>query len=154
MTKKRVVDSDILSEWIEEWTLKGTTADKQAWEKFVQRFLPSSSKTTTTTAQSCHVEWRETVEKPAKTEVETLVVWNGNGMRARWTGESEFKQLLQMANPDVLCFLEGKTDINRLLQLKDFETSMRIAGYKDLYCYWSKKDSETNSYGNEGIVLL
>ena len=81
-----------------------------------------------------------TVERPEKEHAETLVVWNGNGIRARWTGKSELKELVRLSNPDVLCFLEGKTDIERLLQLDGFEEWMTEAGYKHLYCYWSKKE--------------
>ena len=137
--RKAVISSEILSEWIMDWARKGNTADKQAWERFITSFVPSSTHTTITTAQNCHVSWKATIEKPEKKEVETMVVWNGNGMRARWTGKSELKELVRASDPDVLCFLEGKTDIDHLLQLEDFEQWIKEVGYKHLYCYWSRK---------------
>ena len=63
-------------------------------------------------------------------------------------------ELVRLSNPDVLCFLEGKTDIERLLQLDGFEEWMTEAGYKHYYCYWSKKAFGARTYGNEGIFLL
>jgi exodeoxyribonuclease III len=154
LIRKTKINSEILIEWLTEWSRKGNTADKQIWEKFIDRFVPSLTYVTSTTAQSCHVAWKETIERPEKKEVNTMVVWNGNGMRARWTGNSEFKELVRASDPDVLCFLEGKTDIEHLLQLEDFEKWITQSGFKHLYCYWSKKDSGASSYGNEGIILF
>ena len=83
-----------------------------------------------------------------------MIIWDGNGIRARWTGKSELKDFVRLSNPEVLCFLEGKNDIERLLQLDGFEEWMEEAGYKHLYCYWSKKEFGASTYGNEGTVLL
>ena len=98
------------------------------------------------------MEWRGTIEKPEKKQVETMVVWNGNRARARWKGESELKELVRMSDPDVLCFLEGKTDIQHLTQLDGFEEWVAQTGYKHLHCYWSNK--EVGAYSNEGIILF
>jgi hypothetical protein len=83
LTRKTKINSEILIEWLTDWSRKGNTADKQIWEKFIGRFIPSSTYVTNTTAQSCHVAWKETIERPEKKEVDTMIVWNGNGMRAR-----------------------------------------------------------------------
>jgi exodeoxyribonuclease III len=154
MLHKEKIASETLKEWILEWSRKGSTTDKQVWERFIARFIPSIEITTSTTAQNCHMTWPQTIEKPEKKEVETIVVWNGNGARARWTGKAELKELVQTSDPDVLCFLEGKTDIEHLRRLERFEEWIERVGYKHLHCYWSKKDSATHSYGNEGIILF
>jgi hypothetical protein len=54
------------------------------------------------------MKWRDTAEKPEKKQVETMIVWNGNGARARWKGESELKELVRMSDPDVLISWQGK----------------------------------------------
>ena len=116
LIEKRKIESEIITQWVTQWSRQGSTQDKQAWEQFIKRFVLEVRITASTTAQTCHMEWRGTIEKPEKKQVETMVVWNGNGARARWKGESELKELVRMSDPDVLCFLEGKTDIQHLTQ--------------------------------------
>ena len=99
LIRKAKVNSQILSEWIIQWSKKGNTANKQDWERFIQRFVPIATYNTETTAQSCHVTWTDSMEKPEKKHVETMIVWNGNGMRTRWKGKSEFKELVRMSDP-------------------------------------------------------
>ena len=51
-----------------------------------------------TSTQNCHITWKDTVENPTKKAVETMIVWNGNGIRARWGGKAELKELVRMSN--------------------------------------------------------
>ena len=141
--------------WVLEWTRKEKKLEeKQEWYTFVKKFVPTATIETKTETQSCHVKWKDSIEKHEKKLVETMIVWNGNGIRARWAGKSELKELVKTSNPDVLCFLEGKTDIDNLLKLEGFDEWIRETGYKHLYCYCSKKEFGANVYGNEGIVLF
>ena len=75
-----------------------------------------------------------------KTSVETVVVWNGNGARARWADKAELKQVVQSVDPDVLCFLEGKTDAENLLRLPHFREWVAESRFRQMNCYWSLKD--------------
>ena len=62
--------------------------------------------------------------------------------------------MVRSIHPDVLCFLESKTDMEHLLQLDGFENWLLQTGYKYVYCYWSRKDNCESTYGNEGIILF
>ena len=50
------------------------------------------------------------------------------------------KELVRMSDLDVLCFLEGKTDIQHLTQLDGVEEWVAQTGYKHLHCYWFNKE--------------
>ena len=80
LTRKTKKESSIVSNWVIDCAKKGATADKQAWERFISQFVPTAVYETITTAQSCHMSWKGTVERPEKRHVETMIVWNGNGI--------------------------------------------------------------------------
>ena len=84
LTRKEQVESSIGSNWVIDCAKKGATKDKQAWERFISQFVPTAVYETIKTSQSCHISWKGTVERPEKERVETIIVWNGNGIRARW----------------------------------------------------------------------
>jgi exonuclease III len=153
LKRKAKINSEILCDWIMEWSKKGEAANKQIWERFISRFVPTAKYIANSTVQSCHINWRQTIERKEKEVVETALVWNGNGARARWGGTAELKRVVCATDPDVFCFLESKTDIEKLLQLEDFENWLLKTGFCHLYCYWSKKDDGI-AYGNEGILLF
>ena len=88
-----------------------------------------------------------------KTSVETVVVWNGNGARARWADKAELKQIFQAVDPDVLCFLESKTDAENLAKLPHFRDWASRSQLRQINCYWSSKDDK-KGFGNEGIILF
>ena len=149
--RKMIVDAT-LRKWIVEWSRKGSVKVIQEWEAFMKACFVMQTVTTRTTVQTCEI----LINKPLKglrKEVETMIVWNGNGARARWTGNEELKKVVQATNPDLLCFLESKTNAENLLQLKGFEEWIVEAGFVQLYCYWSEKEGK-KVYGNEGIVIF
>ena len=59
-----------------------------------------------------HTQMTIRQQTPPKSAVETVVVWNGNGARARWADKAELKQVMQSVDPDVLCFLEARQMLN------------------------------------------
>ena len=79
LLKKAKILSETLCSWVLEWSKKGQTTDKQHWEKFIEQFIPSANFTANSTSQTCELFLRHTIEQPVKAEVETVVVWNGNG---------------------------------------------------------------------------
>src|SRR4051812_23111661 len=113
---------EILCSWVSDWSKKGPVTEKRVWKKFIANSAP----------QSCELVLRETIENPVKIEVETVVVWNGNGARARWASTGELKEVVRASDPDVLCFIESKTDVGHLLQLDSFENWLLQTGYKYL----------------------
>ena len=64
------------------------------------------------------------------------------------------KRIAEATDPDVLCFLEAKTDVENLLKMEGFEDWMKSSNYKFLHCYWSEKDKNARSYGNEGMLIF
>jgi len=85
--------------------------------------------------------------------VEIRNVWNGNGARARWNGKAELKQVVLATDPDVLCFLEGKTNAENLLRLPHFREWAEESKFRQVNCYWSLKD-DLKGFGNEGLILF
>ena len=82
--------------------------------------------------------------------ISSVVIWNGNGVRARWnTPKNELKQVVHAVNPDVLFFLESKTNAEQMMKLKDYEEWV----IRFMSCYWSEKQDK-KAYGNEGILIL
>ena len=103
--QKETITNGPLSELILEWTRAAT--DKRSWECFSAKHIAQPKIIQTTTAQSCHTLWEDI--KPIDA-VEKVIVWNGNGMRARNTGSQELSRLVQVTKPDVLCFWESKVN--------------------------------------------
>ena len=73
--------------------------------------------------------------------------------RARWADKAELKQVVQSVDPDVLCFLEGKTDAENLLRLPHFREWVAESRFRQMNCYWSLKDDQ-KGFGNEGLILF
>ena len=67
--------------------------------------------------------------------------------------ENELKEITHATNPDVLCFLEAKTNVDNLLAIKGFEDWAISVGFEFLHCYWSQSVGR-GSHGNEGIVVF
>ena len=83
-----------------------------------------------------------------------IVVWNGNGMRARWNkGESGLKRLVHSSQPDVLCFIEAKIDSEKLFELQGYKEWTKEQKYEQVFCYWSKCEEKVRR-GCEGIVIF
>ena len=141
--------NETLSKWAEQWALSGS--GKLQWETFVNKHTPTRQFKMVSSKQTCEMKIRQA--ETAKEFVETVVVWNGNGARARWNGKAELKQVVQAVDPDVLCFLEGKTDAENLLQLGKFREWATEAKYHQVNCYWSWKQDK-KAHGNEGVILF
>ena len=72
---------------IEEKTRKGKTSEKQKWEIFQEKYTTAET-ISQTREQTCvitsRVKYTENNTTPKR-----IIVWNGNGVRARWNkGES------------------------------------------------------------------
>jgi exodeoxyribonuclease III len=84
----------------------------------------------------------------------SIVVWNGNGIRARWCApHNELKSIVHATNPDILCFLEAKTDAEKLLSLQGFEEWVNEKGFTQVFCYWSDREGKT-ARGCEGMLIF
>lgn len=59
LIEKRKIESEIITQWVTQWSRQGSTQDKQAWEQFIKRFVLEVRITASTTAQTCHMEWRD-----------------------------------------------------------------------------------------------
>ena len=90
---------------------------------------------------------------PQKDFPPSIIIWNGNGVRARWTApNNELKALVESTNPDLLCFIESKADAQKMLGLKGFEEWIDEKGFKHEFCYWSTHADKT-AHGGEGIMI-
>ena len=138
-----------LSQAVSELSRKGDIEDRRAWERLLAAHAHPLIARTSTSVQTANIVIGG-VE--ARQHAETVVVWNGNGLRARWAEKSELREVVSATNPDVLCFLESKTNVEKMLELKDFEIWMRKAGFRHAY-YWSAR-SDSKSHGNEGVLVL
>lgn len=146
--KKKV--GPIISRWATEWTRKGIFQQKQEWERFMMAYAQPNVTTTCSTTQTTDINIGEAKPREA---AERIIVWNGNGMRARWTEKSELREITRATNPDVICFLEAKINSEKLFQLKGFEEWVTQSGFSNIYCYWSAQ-ADNKSHGNEGIVVM
>src|SRR4051812_2532451 len=81
-----------------------------------------------------HTTCEITFPTTPKEKVASFVLWNGKGVRARWAGKCELKEVVHATNPDLLCFLEAKTDAENLRKLKGFEELAVQQGYCKFYC--------------------
>ena len=119
-----------------------------------KQFLVPLHSTTQTHKQTCTITTRTGQAGPPPVRFPPIVVWNGNGVRARWTApHNELKALVHVINPDLLCFLEAKTDAEKLLQLQGFEEWVNERGFSHLFCYWSVSEGKT-ARGCEGILIF
>ena len=148
VSSKRTLD-ETLAAWVEQWALSGTS--KLDWEKFFNKHGPQRAVRMDSTTRSLNMTIQQ--EGQPKTEVETVIVWNGNGARARWNGKAELKQVVQATDPDALCFLESKTNAENLLRLPHFREWTVESKFRQVYCYWSSKD-DAKGFGNEGLIFF
>ena len=148
LASKRTLD-ETLAEWIEQWSIAGES--KLEWENFFNKHGPKRAIKMESSLQTTQMTIQQ--EGEPKAAVETVIVWNGNGARARWADKAELKQVVRSADPDVLCFLEGKTNAENLLRLPHFREWISAAQYRQVNCYWSLKDDK-KGFGNEGIILF
>lgn len=56
-------------------------------------------------------------------------------------------------NPDVFCFLESKTNAEKMFAMKGFEEWLASSGFSHVFCHWSMIEGN-KSHGNEGIIIL
>ena len=140
-----------LSRWIAKLSRKGTLQEKQAWEQFIASHGHPNILHTNTTTQSAEIVVGGAA---CRSMAEKVVVWNGNGMRARWAGKCELKEVVRAVNPDVLCFLESKINSEKLLNLPGFEEWMTESQFCYANCYWSTPVGNAKTHGNEGIVIF
>ena len=137
-----------LAKWVEQWSINGN--GKLEWERFFNEHCPLRPFKMISDEQSSQIVIEQS-EQPKV--VETVVVWNGNGARARWADKAELKQVFKATDPDVLCFLEGKTDSENLVKLPLFREWATKSKLSQINCYWSTKDGK-KGFGNEGIILF
>ena len=154
-THKTKVSNDFACGILREQARKGPVKERNKWEKFQQTFCIPLHSTTATSKQTCTITTREGQRNAEGGRTpSTFIVWNGNGVRARWTSPiNELKSLVQATDPDVFCFLESKTDSDKLLSLQGFEEWVNERGYKHLFCYWSHHE-EKITRGCEGILIF
>ena len=150
---QKQIDNGAISDWITKMMRAAADEDKPVWEHFMRTCVMKRLQRirSITGKQSCEMTWE--LIKPTP-KVEKVVVWNGNGIRARSAGSKELTRLVQATNPDVLCFLESKVNAERLMKIPGFEQWVESAGFRKVYCHWSFKQGESSSYGTEGIVLF
>ena len=73
-----------------------------------------------TTTQTCKISMRidQTRGEEEKFPL-SVIVWNGNGVRARMDPKrTELKSLVHAINPSLLCFLEAKINSEKYLKSK------------------------------------
>ena len=149
---KNKIEAKTILKMIEEKTRKGKTSEKQKWEIFQEKYTTAET-ISQTREQTCvitsRVKYTENNTAPKR-----IIVWNGNGVRARWNkGESELKRLVRAAQPDILCFLEAKIDAERLFDLQGFKEWTKEQKYEQVFCYWSECEEKVRR-GCEGIMIL
>ena len=121
-----------LTKWITKWSrVANTLEEKRNWESFLTNNVEPGKLLTNTTRQTCEIQLK--TQHTGKALAESIVVWNGNGIRARWNKErNELKEVVHATKPDILCFLEAKTDEN-LLALHGFEDWAQDNGFTSIH---------------------
>lgn len=139
---------------IREKMNKGKLEDKQKWEQFQEKYTQTTL-IIETKQQQCDIYSRaEYVNRDEMENPNSIIVWNGNGIRARWnSGESELRRVVHATQADVLCFLESKTDSEKLLELQGFQEWITEQKYKRIFCHWSESNEKIRR-GCEGIVIF
>jgi hypothetical protein len=150
------ISNTFVCELVRECTRKKTTiTEKNAWENFQRKFCVPTHTTTETNPQSCTITTRKgQVQTDPENFPSSVVVWNANGVRARWTApQNEIKNITHAINPDLFCILESKTNAEKLLALQGFEEWVNEAGFTQIFCYWSTNEEKT-AHGGEGILIF
>jgi hypothetical protein len=133
---------------------KASGLEKRLWEAFEEGFVIPLVCRTETHEQTCTITMRGCSDVPAPTLPRNVVIWNGNGIRARWLSErNEFRELVEVTDPDVVCFLESKTNSDKLLALQGFDEWADNMGFRNIHCYWSKRRDQA-AHGCEGIMIF
>ena len=99
------IESPAICDLVKIFSRKGTKEQKNQWEQFQKNFTTPVI-TTKTEAQHCIITTRTgDEERESRNFPRTTIVWNINGMNARWgTPSSEIKRLQHAVNADLLCF--------------------------------------------------
>jgi len=92
--------------------------------------------------------------KHMKNDVETILFWNVNGIRARWKAVvSRLQEVVRTQQPDVCVLAESRSDHENIFKLKGFEEWLQNEGYFLSFYYWSI-NSERKSFGEAGVTVL
>ena len=148
------VENPAICDLIKLHSRKGTKERKNEWEQFQRNFtIPVI--TTETGTQHCIITTRTgDGERERKSFPRTIIIWNINGMNARWgTPNSEIKRLQHAVGADLLCFLESKITSEKLLGLQGFEEWVRENKFIKIFCLWSITEGKTPQ-GGEGILIF
>jgi exonuclease III len=149
------ISNNFLCDLIKTYARKGTVEERNRWEAFQKKFSIPIYSITNTSKQMCTITTRlGQVGTSRKSFPSSIVVWNGNGIRARWCApHNELKSIVHATNPDLLCFLEAKTDAEKLLTLQGFEDWVNEKGFTQIFCYWSNREDKV-ARGCEGILIF
>ena len=150
------IEIPFVCEWIKNQSRKGPRTHKNIWENFQAKFtLPNI--TTETSTQNCTITPRTAMcqrNENNNTLPKSIVVWNVNGMSARWsTPYNEVKKLQHAIGPDILCLLESKIASGKLLALQGFEDWVKREGFSKIFCHWSINEEQAPQ-GTEGILIF
>ena len=150
------ISNNFICALLKQHARKGPLRERNKWESFQQAFCVPLFNITNTCLQECMITTRvgQTKGKTGQNFPSSVVVWNGNGVRARWSApNNELKSLIHTVDPDLFCFLESKTDSDKLLALQGFEEWVNERGFCHLFCHWSAHESKT-AHGCEGILIF
>jgi exonuclease III len=130
-------------------------AERAKWEKFQADYVGGVGCSTKTSAQTCAITVRGVSPQGKRAGFpKGIVIWNGNGIAARWGKlDGELTQIVDATNPDLLCFLEAKTNSDKLLMLEGFDAWAEQKGFQSVSCYWSANE-DRSLRGCEGIVVF
>ena len=95
-------------------------AERAKWEKFQADYVGGVGCSTKTSAQTCAITVRGVSPQGKRAGFpKGIVIWNGNGIAARWGKlDGELTQIVDATNPDLLCFLEAKTNSDRKVPVR------------------------------------
>ena len=144
------IEDPYLSAWIKHRWRKSSREERNAWEAFHNEWTIPLIKIETQ-KQECMITTQ--VHVSGVTFPKKAIIWNGNGVRARWASNGELKQVIQSKKPDLLCFLEAKIDAEKLIAMEGFEKWVNTEGFTQISCHWSKRDGKETP-GMEGILIL
>ena len=149
------ISENFVCDLVKEKARTGIMQERNKWESFQANFTIPMHSVTLTTSQACVITTRVgQTQTPSKDFPASVVVWNGNGIRARWlAARNELKSLVHRLKPDLLCFLEAKVNSEKLLALQGFEEWANEEGFVKMFCHWSTHNSKI-AYGTEGILIL
>jgi len=104
--KNTKINNVNVGKWIKGRARKGPTTQKQKWERFEKEFTTPPT-TTRSQKQQCSIQTTRTIKN--RENPSSIVVWNGNGMRARWNSPTnELKRLVHATKPDLLCIIRNR----------------------------------------------